>query len=112
VVDTTERRQAEETLPKAQAELAHVTRMTTLGEQTVSLAHERPDLEEAMGAVRRIIRDGNRARGGHRGDAGVRAEISRGESVLLDLAAVIHDVLILVQPEALKHRVALTPATA
>src|SRR5581483_10734052 len=32
--------QAEEALRKAQAELAHVTRVTTLGEMTASIAHE------------------------------------------------------------------------
>src|SRR6202521_293593 len=32
--------QAEQALRKAQAELAHVTRVTTLGEMTASIAHE------------------------------------------------------------------------
>jgi PAS domain S-box-containing protein len=40
VVDITATRQAEEKLHKAQAELAHVTRVTTLGELTASIAHE------------------------------------------------------------------------
>ena len=35
-----ERKQAEEALRQAQAELAHVTRVTTLGEMTASIAHE------------------------------------------------------------------------
>ena len=35
-----ERKRAEEALQKAQAELAHVTRVTTLGELTTSIAHE------------------------------------------------------------------------
>ena len=38
--DITERKQAEEELRQAQAELAHVTRVTTLGELTASIAHE------------------------------------------------------------------------
>jgi C4-dicarboxylate-specific signal transduction histidine kinase len=38
--DTTERKRAEEALQKAQAELAHVTRVATLGEMTASIAHE------------------------------------------------------------------------
>jgi two-component system, LuxR family, sensor kinase FixL len=38
--DITERRQAQEALHRAQAELAHVTRVTTLGELTASIAHE------------------------------------------------------------------------
>ena len=40
VLDLTERKRAEETLHKTQAELAHVTRVTTLGEMTASIAHE------------------------------------------------------------------------
>src|SRR5882724_8056260 len=36
----TERKRAEEALHKARAELAHVTRLATLGEMTASLAHE------------------------------------------------------------------------
>lgn len=75
--------QAEEALRKAQAELAHVTRVTTLGELTASIAHEinqplaavianadacigwlqrdPPDLRAARRSVEWIIEDGNRA---------------------------------------------------
>jgi two-component system, LuxR family, sensor kinase FixL len=81
--DITERKRAEEALHKAQAELAHVTRVATLGEMTASIAHEvnqplaavvtnanaclrwlarqSPDLDEARAAVERIVRDGGRA---------------------------------------------------
>jgi two-component system, LuxR family, sensor kinase FixL len=81
--DITERKRAEEALHKARAELAHVTRVATLGEMTASIAHEvnqplaaviananaclrwlarqSPDLDEARAAVERIIRDGHRA---------------------------------------------------
>jgi signal transduction histidine kinase len=38
--DVTERKQAEHALREAQAALAHVTRVTTLGEVTASIAHE------------------------------------------------------------------------
>ena len=76
---------AEEALQKAQAELAHVARVTTLGELTASIAHEinqplsavvnnanaglrwlsgeSPNIDEAREAIRRIVRDGNRAAG-------------------------------------------------
>jgi len=40
IMDITEQKRAEEELHKAQAELAHVTRVTTLGEMTASIAHE------------------------------------------------------------------------
>jgi PAS domain S-box-containing protein len=78
-----ERKQAEEALQQAQAELSHLTRVTTLGELTASIAHEinqplaamvtnasaslrwlagdSPNLDETREAIRRIIRDGKRA---------------------------------------------------
>ena len=40
VMDVTERREGEEALRKAQVELAHVTRVTTVGAMTASIAHE------------------------------------------------------------------------
>jgi signal transduction histidine kinase len=83
VLELSEQKRAEEALQKAQAELAHVTRVTTLGELTTSIAHEinqplaavvtnanaslrwlsgdSPNLAEAREAIRRIVRDGNRA---------------------------------------------------
>ena len=39
-MDVTAAREAEAALHRAQAELAHVTRVTTLGELTASIAHE------------------------------------------------------------------------
>ncbi len=81
--DITERRQAEEGLRQAQADLAHVSRVTTMGELTASLAHEvkqpiaaaiinartclrllaagTPKVEEAREAASRIITDVTRA---------------------------------------------------
>jgi PAS domain S-box-containing protein len=83
VLDLTERKLAEEALHKTQAELAHVTRVTTLGELTTSIAHEinqplaavvnnasaclrwlagaAPNLEEARQSAALIIADGHRA---------------------------------------------------
>jgi signal transduction histidine kinase len=78
-----ERRAAEEGLLQAQNELARISRITTMGELTASIAHElnqplgsivvnggvclrwlegvSPNLEEARQAVEAIIRDGTRA---------------------------------------------------
>jgi C4-dicarboxylate-specific signal transduction histidine kinase len=48
VVDITERKLAKEKLRKAQAELAHVARITTLGELAASIAHE---VNQPLGAI-------------------------------------------------------------
>jgi C4-dicarboxylate-specific signal transduction histidine kinase len=79
--DITGRKQAEEALQKAQSELADVTRVTTLGEMTASIAHEinqplaavvnnasaclrwlaAQNLEEARQSASLVIADGHRA---------------------------------------------------
>lgn len=83
VQDVTERRLSEEALGKLRSELAHVSRVATLGALTASIAHEvnqplagiitnastcmrmlaaePPNLEGARETVRRTIRDGHRA---------------------------------------------------
>jgi C4-dicarboxylate-specific signal transduction histidine kinase len=82
IMDVTEPHRAQEALRNAQANLAHVARLTTVGELTASIAHEvnqplaavvtnanaclrwldhqPPNVEEVRDSVRRIIRDGNR----------------------------------------------------
>jgi PAS domain S-box-containing protein len=83
IQDVTERRRSEEALGKVRSELAHVTRVTSLGALTASIAHEvnqplagiitnantclrmlaaePPNIEGAFETARRTIRDGNRA---------------------------------------------------
>jgi C4-dicarboxylate-specific signal transduction histidine kinase len=78
-----ERKRAENALQAAQSELAHVTRVMTMGELTASIAHEvnqplgamvtsagscalwlgaqPPDIENAQRALERIVNDGRRA---------------------------------------------------
>jgi PAS domain S-box-containing protein len=128
VLDLTERKLAEETLRKTQAELAHVTRVTTLGEMTASIAHEvnqplaavitnanaclrwlareSPDLDEARQAVGRIIKDGHRA-----GNviARIRALLRKTatEKERLDINDAIQEVAVLAQGEVRRNRVAL-----
>src|ERR1700688_3253251 len=82
-IDIEERHRAEEALRQAKSDLAHVNRVTTMGELTASLAHEvnqpipsavtdantclrwltrdHPDVEEARAAAMRIVKDGTRA---------------------------------------------------
>jgi PAS domain S-box-containing protein len=81
--DITEKKRAEEALNKAQADLAHVSRVTTMGELVASIAHEVnqplgaivtnghacvhllsrevPDLDKAREVIGRMIGDGMRA---------------------------------------------------
>jgi len=124
----TEQKRAEEALRQAQAELAHVTRVTTLGELAASIAHEvnqplsgiitnsnacirwlagdSPNLDEAREAIRRILRDGNRA-----SDviSRIRALVSKTdtEKSRLDVNAAIQEVAALAQGEVGRNKVAL-----
>ncbi|WP_338830708.1 PAS domain S-box protein [Bradyrhizobium sp. 27S5] len=120
--------QTEQELRKAQAELAHVTRVTTLGELTTSIAHEinqplaaiisnadaclgwmgrqTPDLSAARCSVEWIIEDAIRASEVIRR---IRALAKKGEieMVPLDINDVVKDVIALVARELVNHRVTL-----
>jgi len=128
LMDVTDTKQAQEALQQAQAELAHVTRVTTLGELTASIAHEvnqplaavvtnaesslrwlgrePPELGEARSAVDRIIRDAHRA-----SDVIQRirnlATYSEPERAPLDMNGAIDETLHLLQRELLRQRVSL-----
>ena len=128
VLDLTEQKQAEEALQEAQAELAHVTRLLTVGELTASIAHEikqpiaaivtnanaglrwlnadSPNLEETNQAIRRILRDGGRA-----GEivSRVQALFKKAAAVQerVEINEVIQEVLVLLHPEMNRHRVSL-----
>ncbi|UPJ53887.1 PAS domain S-box protein [Bradyrhizobium sp. 200] len=128
VTDVTARRQAEVELHEAQVNLAHVTRVTALGELAASIAHEvnqplaavvtnaaacqrwlgreTPDLKEARGTLEAIIKDANRA-----GEViqRVRALVNKttDQKTPLDINEVVKDVISLVQHELLNHRVLL-----
>ncbi len=123
-----ERSRAERGLREAQAELAHVTRVMTMGELTASIAHEinqplaavvananacirwlanpTPNLDEAREAISRIVRDGNRA-----SDVigRIRALVKKGdtEKTLLDINEVIQEVVSLIHSEIQKSGVVL-----
>jgi PAS domain S-box-containing protein len=126
--DIEDRKRAEETLRKAQADLAHVARVTTLGELAASIAHEvnqplsaivnngsaclrwlaseEPNLDEARDAARRIIRDGNRA-----GEVitRIRALLRKtdAEKARLDINQTIREVVTLARNEAAGKGVAI-----
>ena len=126
VMDVTERRQGEEALRKAQAELAHVTRVTTLGEMTASIAHEinQPlaavvnnasaclrwlaahNLEEARQSAALIIADGHRA-----GEiiSGIRALAKKAppQKDWVNINETILEVIALTRNEVQDNRVAL-----
>ena len=117
-IDIEDRKQAEDALRQAQADLAHVNRVNTMGELTASMAHEvnqplaavvanghaclrwlsaqPPNLAKAHEAAESIVRDGK--------DAGevvrrIRALFKRAalEKVKLDLNEVIGEVLSLLR---------------
>jgi C4-dicarboxylate-specific signal transduction histidine kinase len=135
VLDLSEQKRAEEalyqkevSLREAQTELAHVSRVTTMGELAASIAHEvnqplagivtnanaslrwlagdSPNLAEAHVAIRRIIRDGNRA-----GDviSRMRALFKKARTAKerLNINAAIEEVVILTQSEVRRNKVAL-----
>jgi len=121
-----ERKQAEEALRQAQADLTHANRVSSMGELTASLAHEvnqpiaaaitdantclrwlsrdQPDLEEARAAASRIVQDGRRAveivnR--------VRLLFQKGtlQRELVDLNETIREMMLLLHSEATKFAV-------
>lgn len=125
--------QVEKALHQAQVELAHVTRVTTLGELAASIAHEinqplaaigadanaclhwlaadRPDLDSVREALTAMVNDGHRAG----------AVITRIRTLLTrssvahepcDLTGVIREVLPLVEPEIGRHGILLQTSLA
>lgn len=120
VVDIEDRKRAEESLRQSQSDLAHVTRLTTIGELAVSIAHEvnqplmaivtnagtclrwlqpgQTDLEQARLAAERVVRDGHRA-----GDivSSIRAMAQRSQTRMerTDINQALSDVLFLLHGE-------------
>ena len=126
--DITTRKRAEAALRKSEADLAHLTRVATIGELTTSIAHEvnqplaaivtnaevalrwlaasPPKLADAATSVQRIVRDGRRA-----ADiiARIAALVRKAEpaKVPLDLNAAILEVIPLVESQIAKAGVTL-----
>jgi PAS domain S-box-containing protein len=125
--------QAEKALHQAQAELARVARVTTLGELAASIAHEinqplaaigadanaclhwlaadRPDLDSVREALTAIVKDGHRA-----GEVITRIRTLLARSSVAhepcNLSGIIQDVLPLVGPEIWRHGILLQTSLA
>jgi PAS domain S-box-containing protein len=119
---------AERELRKAQTELAHVTRVTMLGELTASIAHEvnqplaavvanaeaclrwlgreTPDLAAARRSAEWVINDGIRASEVVRRVRALAHKVDI-EKAPLDVNDIVGEVIALVQRELASHRVAL-----
>ena len=130
VQDVTQRRRAEEALAQARSELAQVTRVTSLGVLTASIAHEvsqplagivtnastcarmlaaePPNIEGARETARRTIRDGNRA-----SEVITRLrDLFRGKDLIVesvDLTEAAREVIALILSELQRNRVILRP---
>jgi PAS domain S-box-containing protein len=126
--DITDRKQAEEALRQAHADLARISRITTMGELTASLAHEvnqpiaaaitdantclrwlkrdNPDVEEAREAASRVVKDATRA-----------AEVISRTRLLfkkgtqqwepVDMNEIIREMLALMRSELTRHSVSV-----
>ncbi len=126
VRDLTDQMLASEALQQAHADLAHISRVTTMGELTASLAHEinqpiaaaitnanvclrwlagaQPNVDEAREAAARIVKDGTRA-----ADIIKRIRllfkkgVAQRESV--DINEVIHEMIVLLRSEAARYSI-------
>ena len=127
-IDIEHRKRAEDGLRKAQTELAHANRVTTMGELSASLAHEinqpisgvvtnastclrllnreQPNLEDVRAVISKIIRDANRAA---EIISRIRLFFRKGVAAKepVDLNEIIREMEILLRNEAIQHSVAV-----
>jgi len=123
-----ERDQGEAVLRQALADLAHVNRVTTMGELTASLAHEvnqpiaaavtnantclrwltreHPDVEEARAAASRIVKDATRA-----ADIVTKTRMLFKKSTppreLVDINEIIQEMVLLLRSEAARYNISV-----
>jgi len=128
VGDIIERVRIEEALRQAQGDLAHINRLTTLGELAASLAHEvnqpiagivinanvclrklgidKPDLYEARAAATRILRDAQRA-----ADiiGRIRSQFEKGalDREVLGVNEIIRETVALLRSEAIRYNISV-----
>jgi len=113
---------------EAQADLAHVSRVTTMGELTASLAHEMkqpiaaaainastclrwlegdtPNIEEARAAAMRISKDAKRA-GEIISRIGLFFKKGMSERELVDVNEVIREMIVILRSEAMRYSISL-----
>jgi len=128
MMDVTERKRAEEALREARANLTRVSRVTTMGELTASLAHEikqpiaaavtnaktclrwlgrdQPDVEEARAAASRMVKDATRA-----ADiiSRIRLQFQKGtlERESVDVNEVVREMLVLLHGETTRYSISV-----
>ena len=128
IVSLSERKRAEEALRSARAELAHINRVTTMGELTASLAHEvtqpiaaaatnaeaclrwltgdHPNLEEARASALSIVKDAKRA-------AEIISRIrqlfqkSPPQRESVDVNEIIREMIVLLRSEVTRHSISV-----
>jgi C4-dicarboxylate-specific signal transduction histidine kinase len=128
LMDITAAKQSEEALQELQASLAHVTRVTALGELTASIAHEVnqplaaivtygdaglrwldrevPQLDEVRSAIERMI-DGAKLAGEVIARLRALSRKTTPEMVRLEINDVIHEILSLIRREISNHQVSV-----
>ena len=131
VIDVTDRKRADEQrerLRQTQTDLAHVNRVTTMGELTASVAHEvnqpiaaaitdantcmrwlardHPDLEEARAAAMRVVKDATRA---SEIISRIRLLFNKGtpERQLVNVNEVIGEMIFLLRSEAIRYHISV-----
>ena len=128
IVSVLEQKRAEAALHRARADLAHINRVTTLGELTASLVHEvsqpiaaaatnanaclrwltrePPDLEEARASALSIVNDAKRA-----GEiiSRIRLLFRKGapQRVSVDVNEVIREMIVLLRSEVTRHSISV-----
>jgi PAS domain S-box-containing protein len=127
-MDISASKQAEEALRQAQADLARVSRVTTMGELTASLAHEvkqpitaastnantclrwlasdTPNIEEARAAAMRIVKDAKRA---SEIISRIRLLFKKGtpQREPVDVNEVIREMIVLLGSEAMRNNISV-----
>jgi len=126
LTEVDDRKRAEDALRQAQGDLARISRVTTMGELTASLAHEisqpitgvmtnanvglrklagdNPNLDEVRGAFAKIVRDAQRAT---EIISRIRSQFEKGAPIQesLRVSEIIPETIALLRDEAVRHNI-------